>query len=108
MDDARLARYSFPPQVDGRAECSRLARVRPNHHLVGNVSLLNGDVSRGDNLGSLIFIKLKPVASWQELHAAVNLLKALENLALSFALIASSRSSAAGVIIVMFDEGLFG
>ena len=35
----------------------------PNRHLPKNDSSLNGDVSMGDNLGSLIYMNPKPVAS---------------------------------------------
>ena len=35
-------------------------------HLPGNDSSLNGDVSMGDNLGTLIFMKPKPVDSLTE------------------------------------------
>jgi hypothetical protein len=34
-----------------------------NGYLLKNSSSLNGDVSSGDNFGSLIFIKPKPAAS---------------------------------------------
>ena len=40
-----------------------LARTGEDRHLPEKDSSLNGDVSMGDNLGSLIFIKPKPVAS---------------------------------------------
>ena len=81
---------------------------RRRSHLPENDLSLNGEVSIGDNRGSRILMKPKPVASWQELHAAVSLEKALMNLTLSFALMASSRSSAGVVIVDMSDLELFG
>ena len=111
QQDGAMRRYSlvlslsfcFPFEYVKILRLSPLAR----YLVPENDSLLNGDVSRGDNLGSLIFMKPRPAASWQELHAAVSLPKALANFFPSFALIASARSSVGGVIIVdIFDPPL--
>ena len=99
---------------EGRREPSSPASSRhllprmTTSYLPVNNSSLNGEVSIGDNRGSRILMKPKPVASWHELHAAVSLEKALTNLALSFALMASSRSSAGGVIVDISDLELSG
>ena len=47
-----------------QGNCSlALARAGKYRHFPWNDSSLNGDVSMGDNRGTLIFIKPKPVAS---------------------------------------------
>jgi maleate isomerase len=56
-------------QPGGSSNCRRNAA----RHLPVNDSSLNGEVSIGDNRGSRILMKPTPVASWQELHAAVSL-----------------------------------
>jgi hypothetical protein len=78
-----------------------IATTRRRNSHFKKVSLLSGDVSSGDNRGSLILINPTPAVSWQELHADVSFSKALENLMLSFAAIALSSSSVTWAVIVL-------
>jgi len=62
----RLARAAGEVSRGAGGAVATFSAPTPNgvlHYLTKNSSSLNGDVSSGDNFGSLIFIKPKPAAS---------------------------------------------